>query len=97
VTKETFVLDAFFMLLRKPSVKLDDMNPQAHGISRTTGWRVLSNLRKAEIVHLSRREWSITQEAHEMFCSPCKHYKAWVEQAQRKHKEVSQLLRQRVR
>lgn len=94
MTKETFVLDAFFMLLRKPSVRLDDMDPLAHEISRTTAWRVLTTLRKEGIVHLSG-EWIITQEGRQMFCGSCDHYKAWVDRMQQKHKETSQLLRER--
>jgi len=96
MSKETFVLNAFRLLLENPSVSLDEMDPSAHGISRVTAWRALSNLRKAGIVSLSG-EWSITQQAREMFCGKCKHYQAYVEEAQRKHREISLLLLQRAR
>lgn len=96
MSKETFVLAAFFLLLRKPSVSLDSMNPKAHNISRATAWRVLNTLRKAGLVNLSG-EWSITQQAHELFCGPCPHYQVYVTQAQEKHREISQELQHRAR
>ena len=96
MSKETFVLSAFFIMLRKPSVSLDAMDPKAHGISRVTAWRVLTTLREAGLVTLSG-EWSLTQQAREQFCGPCPHYKAWVKQAQERHTEISKVLQQRAR
>lgn len=97
LTKEQFVVDVIFKLVHKPyGTSLDEMNPEAYGISRATAWRALRNLREAGYVMLSG-EWLLTEHARELFCGQCKHYKDYIQQAQQRHRETSQLILQRAR
>ena len=96
MTKETFTLNAFRLLLNKPSASLDQMNPANYNISRATAWRVLDALRKAGLIFLSGK-WSITQEGRLWFCQSCSYRKRSMKADQRRHLETSKLLERRAR
>lgn len=94
MSKEGFIIDTLFLLVKKVRVPLKDMNYQAYGISRTTAWRTLRNLRQAGILE---GNWNLTQNFREelksVMCGSC-HYPRIVED---RHRQQSEMMLARAR